>query len=438
MKRILALILALSLLPVCFVGCDKKDANNGENAGNRGTAVNGPATVEYGAAAAETPLSNTYKLLHSGDKKITIGYLGGSITYGGSAAQALKGQTPGIQFSYVNRVSNWFKGTYPDATIETVNAGISDTATNFGIFRLEKTLMNTNGHDMPDLVFVEYTTNDWFYDTQTKEDLLIQIESLIRNIWELNPYAEIVFLSTQVEFKNDSIKAYKEIAEKYNIPYIDVGSPLRSAKKEKCGKLNEESGTYYYTVDNLHPSVEGYKIYFDTIKPVLEENFKFDLKDWKLYDYKANLAAPAYKNLINKPTMITADKLTVSGSAKVVQLPVSAGMYGTVLTVTNQIIISNCVDITGKATITAKFNGATLGMLFNMKGGEKGFKMRYQIDGGEWQEFGVHSNSWAFQMYAHAQTFMFAHNLSDGEHTVKIEFEDGAETYFGALLVNGK
>ena len=343
-----------------------------------------------------------------------------------------------IMQSYVNRVSAWFRETYPDAVIKTVNAGVSDTATNFGIFRLEKTLMNTDGHDMPDLVFVEYTTNDWFYDTQAKEDLLIQIESLIRNIWELNPYAEIVFLSTQREFKNDSIKAYKEVAEKYNIPYIDVGGPLRTAIKEKAGKLEEASGTYYYTVDNLHPSAAGYEVYFNTIKPALSEKLNFEIKDWKLYDYKANLKAPAYKNLIDKPTIITSDMLTVSGTATVVQLPVSVGMYDTGKSVINKTLLQNCADVKGKATITGKFNGATLGMLFNIKGGDKEFSLRYQIDGGEWQEFGVNSKKWSFQQYAHAQVFMLAHNLSDGEHTIKIEFEDGSETYFGGLLVNGK
>ena len=113
-------------------------------------------------------------------------------------------------------------------------------------------------------------------------------------------------------------------------------------------------------------------------------------------------------------------------------------MYDTGKSVINKTLLQNCADVKGKATITGKFNGATLGMLFNIKGGDKEFSLRYQIDGGEWQDFGVNSKKWSFQQYAHAQAFMFAHNLSDGEHTIKIEFEDGSETYFGGLLVNGK
>ena len=447
MKKILALLLAVMLIVTCFAACGKKaTSGNGttsSTASNNGgedktPVVQGPDKVEVGAANTESALANTFKLLHSGDKKLTIGYLGGSITYGGSATKIIAAQKGGIELSYVNRISNWFKETYPEATIETVNAGVSDTATNFGIYRLEKTLMNTDGHDMPDLVFIEYTTNDWFYNTQTKEDLLIQIESLILNIWELNPYAEIIFLSTNVAYKNDSNKAYKEIGEKYNIPLIDVGATLRKAKKDKCGKLDEASGTYYYTTDNLHPSAAGYQVYFDTIKPVLEENLKFEVKDWKLYDYKAKLPAPSYSNLIRNPVIITSDKMTVSGNAAVVKKPISVSMYDTKLTLSSKTLVDSCVDVKGTATITAKFSGATLGFFFDIKDSDKGFKLRYQIDGGEWKEFGVHSKSWSFQMYAHAQVFMMAHNLSEGEHTIKLEFEDGAETFFGGILANGK
>lgn len=435
MRRFIALVL---LIATCLVGCNMVHKTNVEEPG-KNSKPQGPLTVEYGAATAETQLSNTFKLLCSGDKKLTIGYLGGSITLGSSAAKIVAAQKGDITLSYVNRVSNWFKEEYPDATIETVNAGVSDTATNYGVFRLDATLMNENGHDMPDLIFIEYTTNDWIYETQTKEDLLVQIESLIRNIWDKNPYAEIVFLSTQVAYKSDSMKAYKEIAEKYNIPYIDVGRPLRNAKKEKCGNVDEAAGTYYYTADNLHPSAAGYQVYFDIIKPVLQEMLTFDVKDWKLYDYKANLSQPHYKNLITNPKIITSDNLKLSGKAVVAAKPISVNMYDTMITGTKSIkLLENCIDVTGESTITGEFSGTALGFLFEIKGGKKSFKLRYQIDGGEWKELGVNSKSWAFQMYAHTQVFMLAHDLTEGKHTVKIEFEEDSQTFFGGLLVNSK
>ena len=455
-KRIAIVLLAL-LLIIVTVGCDKKpnesnipgevsnvsgetgeSGNNNENgtSNSTGNSVQGgsfsvpdaPSKMEYGAKGAETPLSNVYKLL-AVEKKLTIGYIGGSITYGSSATKAVGGQLGNINLSYVNRISNWFKETYKGTTIETVNAGVSDTATNFGIFRLEKNLMNTSGHDMPDLVFIEFTSND--STSLKKEKLLVQIESMIRNIWDANPYAEIVFISTQVAYKNESIKAYKEIGEKYNIPFIDVGSPLRKAKHEKWGSTKETSGKFYYTVDDLHPSHIGYGVYFDTIKPVLEEKLKFEIKDWKLYNYKANLKAPINNNLIDNPTIITADKLTVSGNAEVVNNGVDVSLYGTSLSIHNEKLTENSLKITGNATVTAKFSGTAFGFLFDILD-NKSIPMRYKIDGGEWVDYTISGS------YAHPQGYIKEQDLEDKEHTVTVEFLDGTNTMLGGLLVDGK
>ncbi len=68
--------------------------------------------------------------------------------------------------------------------------------TSLALYRLETTLMNTVGHDMPDLIFVEFTSNDWNIEIQGKEELCIQIESLFREIRCINPVAEIVTVIT--------------------------------------------------------------------------------------------------------------------------------------------------------------------------------------------------------------------------------------------------
>ncbi len=421
-KKLSAIVLVLIL--VIMSGCAKTPGENGGEFNVSGA----PETLEMGATSAETPLSNVYKLL-AVEKKLTIGYIGGSITYGSSARNAMDGQKGDINLSYVNRISNWFKETYKGATIETVNAGVSDTATNFGIFRLEKNLMNTNGHDMPDLVFIEYTTND--STSLKKEKLLVQIESMIHNVWNANPYAEIVFISTQVAYKNESIKAYKEVGEKYGIPFIDVGSPLRKAKHEKWGSTKETSGKYYYTVDDLHPSHIGYGIYFDTIKPVLEENLKFELKEWKLYDYKTNLPAAINSNLIDNPVILTADKLTVSGNAEIQTKGVDVTLFGTSLSERAELLTDNSLKITGVATVKADFSGTAFGFLFDILD-NKSIPMRYKIDDGNWVNYTIGGT------YAHPQGYIVEQNLENKDHTVTIEFLEETNTVLGGLFVNGK
>ncbi len=384
-------------------------------------------------------LPNTCKLLKE-NKKLTIGYIGGSITYGRSATADMDGIPGNINFSYVNRTSRWLKELFPDAEIETVNAGVSDTATNFGIYRLEKTLMHNNGQGIPDLVFIEFTSNDWEYDTQGKIELLIQVESIIHNIWVINPYAEIVFLSTSRYAPSISIAAYREVGEKYNIPFIDVGTPIREAIFARTGETdeNKDKGTLYYTVDNLHPSHIGYQLYFDYIKETLETCFDIGFVSKELYNYKESNTSKKRENLIDKPEIITAERIDFSGNVQYLDRKVFVWQHGTGLEIIQATVTENCEDITGVATAKTTFYGCTFGMLFDIKSGKKPIIAQYRIDGGEWKNFRIDLTTRQHQMYEHPQAFMFAHALSRTEHSVEIEFLEGSDVFLAGLLVNGK
>lgn len=366
----------------------------------------------------ETVFLNCQKLLEK-ENRLTIGYIGGSITYGASAIN----NGGSIELSYVNRVSNWFKEKYQKATIETVNAGVSDTATNFGVFRLEKTLMNTNGHDMPDLVFVEFTVNDWTYSTQSVDDLKRQVESVFLNIWQINPYAEIAIIITATSENSLPRKAHIEVADHYGIPYVDVGLVLQKYKNER-GYPSEGDGSYYYTIDNLHPSWRGYEIYFNEIeKSLLSKcSVNSEIESETLYDYYENLPKQQNKYLIDKPQIITANNLIYSGGVVKNETSLNCDMYGTSLTSSERSIVDNYLKINSTATVTAQFYGTTLGVMFMMN--NSGINMTYKIDGGEEQRFLVDSNNFGWQMYSHLQTFMLAHSLSEGMHTVEFLFSN--------------
>ncbi len=322
-------------------------------------------------------------------------------------------------------MSTYFAEQYPDATIETVNAGISNTQTNFGIYRLSKHLMNTDGHDMPDLVFVEFTTNDWI----SGDDLKIEIESLIRNIYAANPYAEIVVISTNVNSANSSRKLYREICTKYGIPYVDVGTRLRSSIREKFGTTSE-NGPYFYTVDNLHPSAEGYKVYTDLIIETIEPLLKVELKSKKIYNNYENLRKPVCSNLITNPKITQIKNLTATGNAKLIEEPLTTNFYGTDLTVDTVPVVDAYLEMNTGSTVKHSFSGNTFGLLVGFT--KNAFKVRYRIDGGEWQTYEVTSH-----LYEHTQVKILEHTLSDGAHTVEIEAQsDGFR--LGAVLTNEK
>lgn len=436
MKRLLSLLLVfvLSLGMVSSMSaCNKQKKDRTEvNA-----VLNNKSTLYQGedAKLSETPLSNAYKLLTT-DKKLTLGFIGGSITHGGSAAK----MDGSIEKSYVNLISKWFSDNYPDATIETVNAGVSDTATNFGIFRLEKTLMNEQGHDMPDVVFVEFTSNDWIYDTQTIEDLKAQIESLFLNIWKHNPYAEIVAVITNGSDESVQRTAYKTVCDHYGIPTLDVGIVLRNKIKERIGKTEETDGTYYYTTDNLHPSHYGYAVYMTEIEKFLISNCK-DIKteSKNLYPYEKNLPNVQNDNLILNPKILTADSLEYGAVFKKLEVPFNCDMYNTGLSLSKVAITDNYLTALNRGVLNAEFTGNTFGIMFRLN--KSGVNMIYSIDGGKNKTLKIDSNNFGWQMYDHPQVFMLAQNLSEGKHTVKITFlpidaSNNVNIVLGGLLIN--
>ncbi len=397
----------------------------------------------------ENTLSNTYRALHN-DKKLTVAYLGGSITYGSSAA---KGVTDGIvsatggdiSLSYVNRTTTWLKEQFPEAQIEFVNAGISDTATNFGVYRLNDHVMNTNGHDMPDLVFVEFTSNDWtYYDgiEQNHDDLKRQIESLVRNIYKANPYADIVFAFTARSANAASRKDYIEIADHYDITCIDMGIPMQALMTAR-GASNETSGTYYYTVDNLHPSAAGYAVYFDEIRNTLTRLLIDTPVYYAAKDNRAEtMPDQLCRSLWADPTIIPATEFTLSGTAQVTSAAVGANMYGSSATDSSWVAITDSkATFTGTdATAKFEFTGTSFGFVFGMN--SSGFNIDYQIDGHGWKNATVDEDLLSFQKYAHTQVIIFEQELAYGKHTVELKFNatsDGkVNVVIGGAVVSGE
>ena len=130
-------------------------------------------------------LRNTkFKLTH--EKKLTIGYFGGSITDGTGASDMEK-------TSYRALVTKWFSETYPDAKISDFNASIGGTGTGYGTFRCDRDLL---AHE-PDLVFIEYCVNDI---GDSYDNVLPRAEAIIRKIRKTRPLMDvIVVVSTDTD-----------------------------------------------------------------------------------------------------------------------------------------------------------------------------------------------------------------------------------------------
>lgn len=391
----------------------------------------------------KSALQNSYNIL-ANKKRLTIGYFGGSITCGGSAKHIIENgvRVPDkqgtIADSYVNRTSAWIKELFPNAEIETVNAGVSGTHTQLGLYRLEGTLMNTNGHNMPDLVFIEFTSNDWIYDDHTAEIVKAEVESLVINIRKINPFADIVILATStLDMKNsDKKQVHKAVADHYGLPFIDVGIALQIKKNtdpESASTESAEKQTLKYSVDNLHPSALGYAVYMEEIKDVLAPHLDAQNCEGDMIDHLKTAPAPICPELYT-PRIIGAHDVNSPSNTSIDKTALTIPLHGILFDeiyeypVVNDRLILNKDEI-----ITAEFKGGVLGILVKMQR-KIDLELRYQIDDGEWKEFNINDTRLSFERYPHTQAYFLKAGLSEGLHTVTLKSVSETPLIFGAFL----
>ena len=204
-------------------------------------------------ATAKDALSNTlYKL--TVEKKLTVGYLGGSVTYGTGASNE-------SATSWRALTTQWLKNTYPYAAVTEANAAIGGTGSLHGACRLQNDLLKPSN---PDLIFVEFAINDG-YQGYLQDQSERYMESLIRMAREYNAKADIVlvYVTTEGQKKQntDAIYAFNTVATRYHIPVIDVGKELysRVQNADSCFK------------DGVHPNDSGHAYYAAYVQEFLKE-----------------------------------------------------------------------------------------------------------------------------------------------------------------------
>ena len=232
-------------------------------------------------------------------KPIRIAYLGGSIT----------------EMDGWRRLSReWLQEKYPQCAFTEIHAAIGGTGSGLGVFRL--------GHDVlrlqPDLLFVEFATND---GGASLEDIWSNFDGIIRQVWKQDPETDIVFTYTITSsMMKDygagmcprAASAMERIADHYGIPSIGFGP--RVAAEVKAGRLvmsigeietavpketpdrdrliNEElkkQGRILFAKDGVHPALPGHGFYLESIKAAWAA-----LEGLKPVDHARTLAVPFY------------------------------------------------------------------------------------------------------------------------------------------------
>ena len=246
-------------------------------------------SAEWRIAAQEVRardgIGNVLAKLRSG-ASVKIAYFGGSIT----------------EMDGWRRLSReWLKGRYPDCAIDEIAAAIGGTGSGLGVYRYGQDVLDKN----PDLVFVEFATND---SGAKPEDIWRNFDGIVLQTWKRNPKTDIVFVYTITApmmsdygngFCNRAASAMERVADHYGIPSICFGP--RVAAEAKAGRLvmsmkeletavpkeapdrderiNAElkkGGKTLFARDGVHPALPGHGFYLESIKAAWNEFEKME------------------------------------------------------------------------------------------------------------------------------------------------------------------
>lgn len=182
-------------------------------------------------------------------ERLTVGFIGGSITQGFSATDPGK--------CYAARTVAWLRKIYPNTEFAYVNAGIGATDSQFGAARVQEDLLQR----LPDLVFVEFSVND-----HSTPHFCETYEGLVRQIYG-SASAPAMVLIHNVYYDTGKSAAYyhAQVGRHYDLPCISMQNSIYPAVA--AGRLPAEK----ITADFLHPNDLGHEFMASVITNFLEK-----------------------------------------------------------------------------------------------------------------------------------------------------------------------
>jgi lysophospholipase L1-like esterase len=342
------------------------------------------------------------------NKPLTIVFFGGSITQG-------TGVPNPEQASYRGLTTQWFRNTYPNSQITSVDASIGGTGSQLGAYRCQHDVLSHN----PDLVIVEFALNDYL---QGDADILRQIEGIVRQVFTANPQSEILFVYTcnQVIGKDysagripHSVADDQSIATAYQIGSVNVG-------KAQWQAIQDGHGTWAsLTIDMTHPNQAGYQIYANTMIQYLTAH-QNDKAQPPLTSFPAGLSV----NPIANGQLIPATTLPVPSGWTVRRVPYFP---------LPNVLFNNQVG----ATFTYSFVGTDIGIL--VRWAPDGANLSYSLDGSAFKPTLAMSDGPGrdFRPYP----IFFGDNLPNKSHTLVLQINApgdrvaaGTSMYLGGFL----
>lgn len=191
-------------------------------------------------------------------EKVTLAYIGGSITQGAGAV-------PINTECYAYKSYKSFAGRFGRGeNVRFIKAGVGGTPSELGMIRFERDVLR-DGRETPDIVVVEFAVNDEGDETQGN-----CYESLVRKILSLpNSPAVILLFSVFADDWNlqDRLKV---VGERYRLPMVSVLDAVTPQFRLKPGNGRVLSKNQFF-YDMFHPTNAGHTIMADCLDYFFEQ-----------------------------------------------------------------------------------------------------------------------------------------------------------------------
>lgn len=289
-----------------------------------------------------------------------VSYFGGSITAGAGASRQEK--------SWRGMLHKHLRDEHPGANLAEQNAALGGTGSWLGAFRTRNQAMYGGAA----LVIVEFAVND---GGQPEQQVIASMEGIVRQIWKIDPTADLLFVYTMVKQHLDDYNAgrlpptvqwHERVAEHYGIPSVHMAA--YAAQRISAGELTFDA----FAKDGVHPTDRGYALYFDALKPLVVAAKAANAASGDAVPMKRHaLPPPLSPAPMEKAQCVPYEWCGRTGDWKVGQKSSSDAFLHVVES-----------DKPG-ATLTLKFKGAQCGY-FNLIGPDTG-DLEVSVDGGPWQ-----------------------------------------------------
>jgi len=169
-------------------------------------------------------------------QKVTVSFIGGSITQGCLATSEEK--------QYTHLVHEGIKSMFAGADIDYLNAPVGGTDSQLGVARVEREILSHN----PDLLIIEFSVND-----SDKPFYMETYEGLVRKVLNSACKPAVILLFNVMYDKFESAQSqHLPVAKHYHLPAVSMRESFAELVKE--GILTSKD----LTVDNLHPNDLGH------------------------------------------------------------------------------------------------------------------------------------------------------------------------------------